>query len=67
MRPIRELLMRTTGGAIVFTKSALEQDEIEYLTELPSFVLQTDEFVITRNPVIGAPPRLPDPVEGDAE
>lgn len=62
-RPVLELLARASHGAVGFRKDALENDEVEYLKSLQSFLLETDEFVFTRNPVIGATPATDPPVE----
>lgn len=58
MRGMRELVAQAARDAVCFTKSALTHEEREYLTELPSLVLQTEEFIIMRNPLLG-PIRIP--------
>lgn len=55
-RPVSELMMRASSGAVGFRKDALEAEEIDYLRGLQSFLTETDEFVFNRNPVIGALP-----------
>lgn len=58
VRPITELMMRTTNGSIGFTKAQLSTEEVDYLKGLSTFLVETDEFIFTRNPVIvkSAPP-----------
>lgn len=50
MRSLTELLM-SADLAVAFKKADLEADEVEYLTGLPSFLVQTDEYLVTKNPV----------------
>lgn len=63
-RPVKELIARANGRAVGFAKDALEAEEIEYLKGLQSFIVETDEFIFTRNPVIGSLPATdPEPTE----
>jgi hypothetical protein len=55
-RPVQELMARACHGAIGFRKDALDPEEVDYLKGLQSFLVETDEFIFTRNPVIGSLP-----------
>lgn len=58
MRSLAELLVYA-DLAVAFPKAQLAEDEVEYLTGLPTFLLQDDNYVVTKNPVTELAPEEP--------
>ena len=71
-RSAYQLLMFASSRAVGFTKADLHPNEMDWLRGLATFLLETDEFIFTRNPLaepvqmpVPLAPLPPEPSDGD--